>query len=216
MLTLLRTRARDDAGFTLVELLTVLVMLGVIGGFVTASLITAMRSSSQTEARTYALTDLQRGLQRVGRELRVGELQLDPGGAFADGAGARVTRGNQRIDYRYYLEENEDDDSVSLLEDVVRTDLATNVTTSQNGLFIADIANLETGTPLFTYYRNHPVTDELIEVSCVDDGVAVSADECRQRHATATQIELTLEKLLPDQPPMRVSTTVNIRNTRLG
>lgn len=211
----LRAARDDQQGFTLVELLVVIVMVGIVGGFITTSLVTAMRASGQTEARTYALTDLQRGLQRVGRELRVGELQLDPGGAFADGAGARVTRDNQRIDFRYYLEE-QDDGTVSLLEDVARTDLVSGTTTAQNGLFIADIANLETGAPLFRYYRNHPVTDELIEVSCVDDGVAVSGEECRQRHATATQIELTLEKTLPEQDPLRVSTTVNIRNTRLG
>lgn len=218
MLNPLRARAdADQGGFTLIELLVVTVMLGIVGGFVTTAIIQAMRTTAQTEARTYAITDLQRGLQRVGRELRVGELQLDPGGSFADGAGARVTRAGERIDYRYYLEVDDDTDSVSLLEDVQRTDLTTGATSAQNGLFIADIANLQTGTPLFTYYRNHPVTDELIEVTCIeDDGTAVSTSECRQRHATATQIELTLEKLLPDQPPLRVSTTVNIRNTRLG
>lgn len=202
----------DERGYSLVELLVVVVMLGVIGGFVTTAVVTGMRTTQATEARTYALTDIHRGLERVGRELRAANpIELDTGGAYADSLGATVIRDGQEIVYRYYLEE-EDDETTSLLEDVQRTDLATGTMTEQNGLFIADIANLDTGTPLFTYYGTDNVTRELELVTCT----GLDEDECRQEHQAATQVELNLEKYVDGQDRILVTTVVNVRNTRLG
>jgi prepilin-type N-terminal cleavage/methylation domain-containing protein len=202
----------DERGYSLVELLVVMLMLSIIGGFVTASVITGVRTSRATEARTYALTDIQKGLERVGRELRAANpIDLDVAGDFADSLGATIIRDGRRIEYRYYLEE-QPDGSTSLLEDVRRTDLASGVVDSQNGLFIADIANLDTGTPLFTYYGTDDVTRELEEIDCS----TLTVDACRQAHQAATQVELTLEKYVEGQDMIAVKTVVNIRNTRLG
>lgn len=212
MLNHLRERADDERGYSLVELMVVVVMLSIIGGFVTTSVIVGMRTTQRTEARTYALADIQRGLERVGRELRAANpIELDVGGAYPDSLGATVIRDGQRIEYRYYLQ-LQPDGSTSLLEDVERTDLATNATTVQNGLFIADIANLNTGTPLFTYYGTDAVTRELEMIDCS----ALDADQCRQAHQAATQVELTLEKYVDGQDMIVVKTVVNVRNTRLG
>jgi prepilin-type N-terminal cleavage/methylation domain-containing protein len=212
---LIRTRRsleRAD-GFTLVEVLVVLVLLGVVGSMVTASVITAFTSTRRGEARVHALNDLQRGLERVGRELRAADpLVLDPGTDPAAGVGASVIRRGERIEYRYYLVETED--STELREDVVRRTLAGQVVSQRQGLFIADIANIETGTPLFTYYYTDPGTRQLREIDCDEEGLSES--QCLQRHTTATQVRLTLEKQLPEQSPIQVETVVNIRSVRLG
>jgi type II secretory pathway pseudopilin PulG len=201
-----------EGGWTLVELLVVLLLVGVVGGVVTSSSIAAMRATRQSQERTYALTDIQRGLERVGRELRAAApLELDPSGVYSDGIVANIVRDGEEISFRYYLSD-EVDGSVSLLEDVERRDMATGTVSTQNGLFIADIANRETGTPLFRYFRTHPVSGLLEEVDC--DELDESA--CAQQHGTATQVQLTLEKTLPEQDPISVQTVVNIRNTRLG
>lgn len=207
-----RRRLEGEQGYSLIELLVVIVLFGIVGGFVTASIITGLRTTQRTEARTYALTDIQKGLERVGRELRAANpIDLDSAGDFADSLGATVIRDGHRVVYRYYLEE-QPDGSTSLLEDVQRTNLSSGASTGQNGLFIADIANLDTGTPLFTYYGTDDVTRELEEIDCTP----LTVDECRQAHQGATQVELTLEKYVDGQDMIVVKTVVNIRNTRLG
>jgi prepilin-type N-terminal cleavage/methylation domain-containing protein len=212
MLNRWRQAASDEAGLTLVELLTVIVILGVIGGFVTNTVITALEATRKGEARVMALNDLQRGVERVGRELRAAEeLKIATGTDPAGNVGAQVVRDGQRITYRYYLVDV--GDGAELREDVVRQTLAGAPIDARNGLFIADIANLETDTPLFTYYVTNPTTGQLAEIDCATEGLTTS--QCEQRHATATQIQLTLEKLLPEQAPIQVETIVNVRSVRI-
>jgi prepilin-type N-terminal cleavage/methylation domain-containing protein len=211
---MLRTRAKvlsTESGFTLVELLVVLLLLGVVGGFVTTSIITSLQASRRGEARVMALNDLQLGIERVGRELRAAEeLRIEPGSDPAQAIGAQVIRNGQRVTYRYYLVPV--GDGAELREDVTRRSLSNQLISERNGLFITDISNLETGTPLFRYLVTDPTTGQLEELDC--DGL--SEAQCEQRHATATQIQLTLGKLLPEQEPIEVETVINIRSVRIG
>jgi prepilin-type N-terminal cleavage/methylation domain-containing protein len=204
-------RRQSEGGFTLVELLVVLLLLGVVGSFVTSSIITSLQASRRGEARVHALNDLQLGIERVGRELRAAEeLRIVPGSDPSAGIGAVIVRNGQRVAYRYYLVP--DAEGAELREDVTRRTLSGNLLSQQDGLFITDIANLQTGTPLFTYYVTDPTTGQLQEIDCS----GLTESQCEQRHATATQIKLTLEKLLPEQPPVGVETVINIRSVRIG
>ena len=165
-----------------------------------------------------ALNDLQKGIERVGRELRAAEeLKLAPGADPAHNVGAQVVRNREKIVYRYYLEKIRDDagdlETVELREDVIRTTLDGTFIQQRNGLFIADIANVMTDTPLFTYYVTDPTTGALEPIDCNEPELTEA--ECQQTLATATQIQLTLEKELPEQPPIQVSTVVNIRSVRI-
>jgi prepilin-type N-terminal cleavage/methylation domain-containing protein len=61
---------REDAGFTLVELLVVIVLLGVVGTIMTSGVVSAFRANAHAETRIQALTAMQSTLANVSREIR--------------------------------------------------------------------------------------------------------------------------------------------------
>ncbi len=69
----MRVSTQDDAGLTLIELLVVMVLLTVIGGIVSTTMIGAMRSTRQHQNRVFAVQDLQTQLERISRDLRVAD-----------------------------------------------------------------------------------------------------------------------------------------------
>lgn len=211
MLRFRKAVAAASGGFTLIELLVVLLLTGVIGGIVTASLIRGLQTTDRADDRISATLDLQRAIERVGRELRAADPLIFPtsGATFRQEVRAQVKRGGEIYRYRYYLVSTPEG-GAELREDVRRLDGQGNVVESRDGLFIADVANLETGTELFTYYMVDPVTGDFGEATCDDPTDA----ECRDLHLTATQIRMRLERLLPGQEPIGLETVVNIRNTR--
>ena len=201
--------ARTQRGFTLVEFLVVLVLIGVIGGIVTSSLIRGLQTADRADDRISATLDLQRAIERVGRELRAADPLIFPtsGATFRQEVRAQVKRDGQTFRYRYYLVDTTG--GAELREDVRRV-VDGEVVESRDGLFIADVANLQTDTELFTYYVVDPITGEFGEAQCDDPTDAA----CRDLHLTATQIRMRLERLLPNQDPIGLETVVNIRNTR--
>lgn len=217
----------DDRGFTLVELMVAILILGIVGGVVVTSVVKALQVTTQANQRTTALTDIERGIERVSRQIRVADpLLIDPDGAcdsLASGPVCEDTVLQRRLDadtyadgklttFSYYLVDTAD--GVELRQDITTTNLDTGtVVENATGEFIADIANLETGTPLFRFLAPDAVTGELIELDC-STLADTSVDACRNAYATASVIEMTLSKTLPDSEPLTVSTRVNIRNTR--
>lgn len=72
-MTRLRQRLADDAGVSLVELLIAVVLMAVIGGAVTTSLVQGMQLTMSTQNRFDALADLQKSVDRITRELRAAD-----------------------------------------------------------------------------------------------------------------------------------------------
>lgn len=203
-------RLRRDDGFSLVELLAVMSILLIVGGVVTSALVASFNAARVSQNRIESLNDLQRGLERVGRELRAATpLEPDPTD-YDNRMSAQVIRDDERIIYTYYLTAPVDGLS-ELREDVERYTLDGTFLESREGIFITDITNAATGTPLFTYYA---VDDDnaIVEIDC--DGL--DFDQCLAEHLTARQVKLTLERDLPGQQPLQVETIINIRNTRYG
>lgn len=74
---------RDDQGVTLVELLVVITLLSLIGGALVSSLVATYRTTTFTDNRIEAVTDLQQAIEYVGRNTRV-----------ADSEGGGIIRGS--------------------------------------------------------------------------------------------------------------------------
>lgn len=187
---------RRQDGFTLIEALVVMVLVGVVGGYVTTSVIGSLQTSAQAQSRIQALADLQRGIERVGRELRVADPLCLVSGSEATELGASVFRDGKRYVYEYYLNGTGADQE--LLQNITvydPADAATGTTTS-SGIFIAEVGNslLPSAPDLFEYVDR--------------DG------EPTTNYATAAQITINLAKQLRDDDPVLATTTVEVRNTR--
>ena len=73
MLTPCEVRAAQDEGFTLVELLVSIVLLGVVGAVVTAGIVTAMKTTRQDELRGDGSAKLRIAVERVSQDVRAAD-----------------------------------------------------------------------------------------------------------------------------------------------
>lgn len=194
----------DERGFTLVELLVVVVILGVVGAGVVSAIVTALRSSAETTARIEAQQELEIALQRVTREFRVArsfEITKD----FGTELGANIVRGGTPEQLIFFqLEPNLDDDG-----DEDNTNQLVMVDDSGDRTLISLVANDEDFEPLFRYYDRFGQP-----VNC--DGL--DNDECSEELLAKTvQVEVALFRSMPgDLDPIRVQSTITARNLRYG
>lgn len=94
----MKSRRDSDDGFTMVELLVVMLIMGVIGAFTMSSLVQGLQTSNEADVRVQALTELQRAGQRVSRELR---MACHVEAASADRVVVDILRGDPPVRYRY-------------------------------------------------------------------------------------------------------------------
>lgn len=210
-----RRVSRDERGFTLIELLVVMLIMGIVGSVVASGVIQGLRTSSRAESRIVALTDLQRGVERVAREIRVANPMCLVAGQEDTRVGAVVFRDGKRYRYEYYVQGSGADEA--LLQDVTVFDppSSTTGTVLTSGVFVAEIANDTLGLPLLQYANNNglPIEDANGD-GHIDDQDGDGNPE--GTYATAAQVTLNLTKQVRDADPVVVSTTVEIRNTRYG
>ena len=209
-------RRHGEEGFTLIELLVVTVLLGVVGSVVTTSLVHSMQVSRATSERTLALTDIERSLQVVGRELRIAEqVILDTDGQFDERIAAQITRDGTFQIHTFTIEQEDPDDAdgiqflfLSIVEydrdevNSVGFGEATPITLPRRRL-ITDVDNgIEA---VFTYH-----TPDGTEIDC-DPEVP---GQCRDAYGNANQIGIRLVRNLDGQEPIRAETRVTVRNLR--
>lgn len=63
----------STSGYSLIEILVVLVLLGVVGGIISSTIIMSMRTTRLHQNRTYAVDAVQTQLERLARSLRVAD-----------------------------------------------------------------------------------------------------------------------------------------------
>lgn len=189
-----RSRTSDESGFSLVELLTVIVILAVIGGFVVTAITTALQSSTRTQARIEAIQELETAIQRMARDIRAAEVLVlnpdDPRRSIR----SRVQR-DGLLEVRAFSLQDEGGDTVLVSETFpVGADEEALPTASQRLVTLVD--NDE--TPLFTYFDR--------------DGVELPpAQSTAARH-----VEITLIRAIPGQRAIETTTLVSIRSVRFG
>lgn len=200
---------RKDAqgGFTLVELLVVMVLTGIVGTVVTVSVVNSMSVARSTSQRATALHDVERALQVVGRELRIADpICLDDGGDYRSTIGAQVERDGATQIHTFTIEE--DDGIQFLFQDIVGY---------EPGDVQACIPR-EDATPT-ALPRRRLVTD-------VDNGIEAvftyhdalggdidcDVEACEQ----AVQIGIRLVRNLEGGEDIRAETRINVRNLRYG
>lgn len=203
------TRSQEQ-GFTLVELLVVVLLLGVIGGFTTTALVTALNNSRATSERAIALHDIERSLQVVARELRVADpIYLTADDDYEATIGAEIVRDRKIEVHTFTIEEIEGLDY--LVQNIAQYDLedvgagipADATPLESQRRLVTDLDNeLES---VFTYHD-----DDGEEIDCSELTVA----ECEDRYADSAQIGIRLIRNLEGQEPIRAETRVNVRNTR--
>jgi prepilin-type N-terminal cleavage/methylation domain-containing protein len=193
---------RGDDGFTLVELLVVLILMGVVGGVAMTAIVTSLQSAAVTQSRVEALHELETALQRITRDLRVADpLRLSPDATestlelFETDLGATIQRGGATEQVRYRLIGDADDGPQRL----VREDTGqTLVTLVDNG-----------GEPVFSYLEWDGT-----EIECASGD---SHGDCVDKLARAAQIKIRLVRVIgEDRTPVRAETTVSVRSIRYG
>lgn len=189
----------DDEGVTLVEILVVVAILTLIGGFVTTAFVGGFRTTTKAESRIAALDDLQRVAERAGRELRAACWIDDGEPADGDGVQVRTKRDGSYYRFTYWVPAASD----TLMQRQEIWDPGGGAWVQQRqGEFIADLTG---AGDIFTYHGDAD-----------DDGVpevlVVPLPDEKTRRSVTT-IDIAVEQTLPNgQNPIRVETTVHLRN----
>lgn len=175
------------AGFTVVELLVVMVVLGIIGSVVTTALVQGMRHSAEAQAHIETLTELQKASARVTRELRAACPVEGPVEDYA--TSVAVLRGGAW--WRYGFSQPAGTDQLRVDRD--RWDGAADAWIDDSEGVVTDgLSNRAAGAPVFAYLER--------------DGSPTTTP------ADVDRIELTLRRKGSRDAPVVVEAAVDLRN----
>lgn len=182
----------QQSGFSLVELLVVIVLLAVIGGVVVNAVVSSLRASTAAQARIAATAELETALQRITRDIRFGSVSADPA-AFETLLITEFQRGGETRTIGY-------DASSGSLESIEFVEVDGTLTTLRR-LLVTELDN--TSHPVFTYLQRDGE-----EIPCE------AGDDCAAAYRSAAQVRITLVRSIGDREPVIVASQVGIRNLR--
>lgn len=217
MLTRLREALSDERGVSLVELLVVIVLMGVIGGIGTTSMVRGMKVSAATQSRFDALADLQRSVERMTRELRAAA-PTQVGGApvlvaEANRVSVAVWRNNFTEQYRFTYQYCPTQQTLLVRREgplatppTPGTGPTLNCVTPTDPILITRVSNQPPapGQPMFRYFVRDPLT-----------GLETATPTITPTLSLVRKIEVNVWRSMPDQTtPIKVRTMVRLRNAR--
>lgn len=192
--TLRRRVARDDAGFSLIELIVVMGIMLVVGAVVISGIVSGLRATARGQARVEALTDLERAAERMARDLRF----ADPvDGATPTQVIVNVLRDDTGTQVRHRVTYAVAVGTITETRAIYDPPSAAAPTTTRTSTVID---GLDPATPVFVF-------------SDADGQVWVPGTDPLDDLA---EIQLDLRRELPDQDPIEVETSVFVRNVKDG
>jgi prepilin-type N-terminal cleavage/methylation domain-containing protein len=208
MLTLgLRSPLRDnndDDGFTLVELLVSIILLGVVGSIASAAILTATQTQRNTDSLVTARTEATKSVERISRDLRAANPLR---AAAANDVTVDTLRGTTCERRRYYV-----DGTNRLMLSTARfaTGTACGVFGATPGAATATViadAVATGGTPLFTYLRWDGSTSQR---------VAITAPVSASNLGLVDGVVINVTVPAAPRAPVTVSTQVDLRNVEIS
>ena len=198
---MLRKRLNDEGGVSLIELLVVILLMTIIGGVGTTTLVRSMRVSASTQTRFDALADLQRSVDRMTRELRAAA-PLQMGGApvvvaEADRVVVNVFRNNfteqRRFTYQFCPTQQRLHARVEGPTPAPPGGTPGTISCSSNAVPVL-IEDVNNAGAMFEYFN--------------------SAGAATTVPSQIKTIRVTVRRALAGQPPITVTTMVRLRNVR--
>lgn len=193
-------RLRREEGFTVVELLVVIVLLGIVMSIATGSVITALQSQRRQVDQTHRLNEAKIAFERVTRDLRAANPLLQ---AEEDEVRMQITVDDLRRTVTYTLEPSAAGGQLLRLTEQ-RQDLSTNPATDlgTTDRVMLDRIMLPAGTPLFAFANS---AEEALPCTAA---MPVSA-------ADVWSVTLRLRLEPRESPaPIDLDSTVHLRNAR--
>jgi len=191
-----RDRLSDQRGVTLVELLVVIVLLGVVGSYMTRSMVSGMRATMSTQSRFDGLADLQQSVNRMTRELRAADplVRASSNTTTAVVETYRDASFTTKLRYTYTYCPTQQHIVVRREVNPSGTPTAISCGAAGNTVLIPNVNN--GATPVFAYQRA--------------DGTAAGAAD------KVFRIQVTVQRAVTGPPAdtITVRTTVRLRNER--
>jgi prepilin-type N-terminal cleavage/methylation domain-containing protein len=197
----------DDRGFTMTELLVVILLIGVVSSVALSGASSAMRVSTVTERRVVALTETQRAMERASRQIRAsdaGAVTSGPSAALlgplsADRLTTDADTGTdpaQRVRITYFVDASTGSRRLcehrSPYQVGGSVPAVPNAPPCQNEL----VRDLEAGPAVFAYFTRA--------------GAPLAAPV---EPAEVGRVVLTLRRAVADSGPIEVSTSITLRNS---
>jgi prepilin-type N-terminal cleavage/methylation domain-containing protein len=213
VLSLERHRARrDEAGFSLVELIVVIGLLAVVGTAVMTGVISGMRATATVEDQVNTTSKIRTAAQRLAREIRTAD-PVETGTAYSDRIQVRVVRNGvcSRLIYRLVgtnlLQYTQTPLTPAPAAIGSRTVANACITPAASDTLAAGLtsttlaAQLVAGSAVFTYYDAAGAVMNFNQTGA-----------SRPLEKNIVRIRITLQRTASGKKPVRVSTDVQIRN----
>lgn len=199
-----RAAAAQDSGFTLVELLVSIVLLGVVGAIASAAVITATKTQRSTDGVVTARTEATKSVDRMSRDLRAANPLR---AAAATDVTIDTLRGSTCERRRYYVDgSNRLMLSIAPFTSGVGCGVSGATPGTATTTVIADEVSAG-GTPLFSYQRWDTASAQR---------VAITTPVGAANLGLVDSVVVSVTVPAAPRAPVTVSTQVDLRNVEIS